>query len=155
MFFANNILKLLALSLALLLLLSSVNVSIDLHFCQSHLKSFSLIGKAKNCHELAKEKASCPHHKKDLALTGGTSCAEDQEMKDCCRNQTIHVQSEIDEPILHFDFFTPKLQNFVVALVFTLFSDFLNQEQEFIPFAHYKPPLIQKDLPVLFESFLL
>ena len=137
--------------LALMVLVSSLSYNIDFHYCQGQLKSFSLFGKAKNCHEMASKMASCHHHKEKS--DDSSSCSE--EDNNCCNNETVHFESDFDEKFLNIDYLNLISQLFVVASKSSSFDDLFDKIKEVTPFAHYKPPLIQKDIPVLFESFLL
>ena len=137
--------------LALMVLVSSMSYTIDFHYCQGQLKSFSIFGKAKNCHEMASKMPSCHHKKKNLE--NSLSCSEGEN--NCCNNETAHFESDFDEKILNIDYLNLECQFFVVANTNSSFKDFLGESEDEIPFAHYKPPLIQKDIPVLFETFLL
>jgi hypothetical protein len=67
MFLARYIRQITAMSLSGLMLLSSIGFSIDMHFCQGMLKSYSLIGKAKTCHSTPTAAMNCPHHQKMIA----------------------------------------------------------------------------------------
>ena len=148
----NKISKFIAPVLALMVLVSSMSYTIDFHFCQGQLKSFSLFGKAKNCHEMASKMASCHHHKKQVDEMSMT-CSEGDN--NCCNNKTVNFESDFDQQIVNLDYLSLESLSFVVA--FEHYScDYLFEDiKDAIPFAHYKPPLIQKDIPVVFESFLL
>ncbi len=148
----NKISKYLAPVLALMILVSSMSYTVDFHYCQGQLKSFSFLGKAKNCHEMASKKASCHHHKTKVDDKSMT-CSEDEN--NCCSNKTISIESDFDEQIFNLDFLNFESQFIVVAFKYSSFEDLFDDIKEVVPFAHYKPPLIQKDIPVLFESFLL
>ena len=137
--------------LALMVLVSSMSLAIDFHYCQGQLKSFSIFGKAKNCHEMASKMPSCHHHKQ--MTDQSSSCSEGDN--NCCNNETVHFESDFDEQILNFEYLNLNSQLFVVAFKSPSFDDLFDDIKEVIPFAHYKPPLIQKDIPVLFETFLL
>jgi len=128
-----------------------MSYTIDFHYCQGQLKSFSLFGKAKNCHEMASKMASC-HHKKQVDKKP-MACSESDN--NCCNNETVHYESDLDQQFLNFDFFNLDSQLFVVATPEASLDDLFIDIKEITPFAHYKPPLIQKDISVLFETFLL
>lgn len=137
---------------------TSVGFAMDMHFCQGNLKSVSFFGKAKTCHDMAGENETpmkdCPHHKKMMAEKKG--CSED---KDCCSNKTIQLQSDQDQKVQTNDFVVNKqlkqLKQFVIAYVAVFFADNFDLQREAANFAHYKPPLIQRDIPVLNQTFLL
>jgi len=147
----NKISKFIAPALALMVLVSSMSYTIDFHYCQGQLKSFSLFGKAKNCHEMASKMASC-HHKKQVDEMSKT-CSEGDN--NCCNNKTVYFESDFDEQIINFDYLSLESLSFAVAFEHSSFDDLFEVIKDVIPFAHYKPPLIRKDIPVLFETFLL
>lgn len=147
----NKISKFIAPVLALMVLVSSMSYTIDFHYCQGQLKSFSLFGKAKNCHEMASKMASC-HHKKQVDEK--SKCCSKGE-NNCCNNKTIYFESEFDNQIISLDYLKLESLSFVVAFEHFSFKDLFEVIEDAIPHAHYKPPLIRKDIPVLFESFLL
>jgi hypothetical protein len=143
--------RILALSMAFLVLFSSVGFSMDLHYCQGELKSFSLIGKAKSCHEMAK-KVFCPHHQKMMTMSD-EGCEKDQ--KDCCNNEKLFFQLDQDQQIQNLDLvLSQQLKQFIVAYL-SVILEMSIIKNEAIPYAQYKPPLIQKDIHVLIQSFLL
>jgi len=137
--------------MALMILMSSSTFIVDFHYCQGHLKSFSLFGKAKNCHELAGQMASCKHHQK-LELDD-ISCSE--EDKNCCSNNTLLFESENDYQYLTSDFVLIDSYVFEVSNVISSFEIFNRSVNVLNDFLLYKPPLIQKDISVLYETFRL
>ena len=138
--------------LAMLMFFTSAGLAVDMHYCQGQLKSFSLFGKAKNCHEMMQAKASCSHHQK-MATATDTTCSEDE--KDCCKNKTVYLESDQDQVQAVNSFVIDQsTQLFVTAFVKSFFEKVL-VEKETPVFAKYKPPLILRDVPVLFQSFLL
>ena len=136
--------------MAFLIFLTSAGFSIDMHFCGQQLKSFSLTGKAKNCFELAKT-SKCPKHKTVALAT--PEC--EMSKKDCCHNKTLNLQADLTPDIPANDFLiSVQLQDFVVAFIAVYFEN--RPHQSIKPsFAHYKPPLIPRDIPVFVQSFLL
>ncbi len=138
--------------LAILMFFTSAGLAVDMHYCQGQLKSFNLFGKAKNCHEMMKANASCPHHQK-MATALEDGCAEDE--KDCCQNKTIFLEADQDQVQAVNSFVVDQsTQLFVAAFINTFFNEvFIKKETP--AFARYKPPLIVRDVPVIFQSFLL
>ncbi len=135
----------------MLILISSTDYIVDFHYCQGDLKSFNLFGKAKNCHEIADKVKSCKHHQKKNI--DNKACVEDN--KNCCNNKSVNFDSNNDNQFFNSDYLSLDFSSFAVIpklLVFTNHEIVLEYK---IPFEHYKPPLVQKDMRVLFESFLL
>ena len=146
----SNTYRILAFSLAILMFFTSAGLSIDMHFCQGNFKSFSLIGKAKNCHELA-QTSTCKHHKAPIQ----EETCEKTDKKDCCENRTLTLDSDQDQQIQTANFtLTKEIKQFVTAYIYAFHQDKITEE-EVISFALYRPPLIQRDIPVLIQSFLL
>lgn len=133
--------------MAILILFSSLGIAMDMHFCQDHLKSISLIGEASSCHEKVQktchaDQKACKHHQ------------DSKEEKDCCHNEQVSM-----DPI-HIDAPAPVDQNWpeaelvvVTPLHIDLDSDFLVPE-EIVTF-RYKPPKPPPDLQLLFQVFLI
>jgi len=122
---------------------SSAGFSFDLHFCQGHLKSVSLIGKAKSCHTVVKKKA-CHHN--PVAST----------KKSCCDNQTVLVDLDTD----YVKNKSVELSKNNVVSWLAVLSDysitvFEDRFQHNDHYKNYKPPLLYKDIPVFVQSFLI
>ncbi|MCB0686538.1 MAG: hypothetical protein KDC53_08435 [Saprospiraceae bacterium] len=80
----TNLYRLISVSLATLVLLTSLDYTVDMHFCQGDLKSYSIFGKAKMCYMGDTAKQSCVHkdrtHQKTL------------RKKSCCSSKTFHAK---------------------------------------------------------------
>lgn len=149
--YKSNTYRVLAFSLAFLMFFTSVGLSVDMHFCQGNFKSFSLIGKAKNCHELAKT-STCKHHKNPIQEE---ETCDKTAKKDCCENRTVTLNADQDQQIQTVDFtLTKEVKQFVTAYVYAFYQNKLTKD-ETIPFALYRPPLIKRDIPILIQSFLI
>lgn len=146
----NKISKYSTTLLAALVFVSSLSCTVDFHYCQGQLKSFSFVGKAKNCHEMPSKMASCSHYKSNK--TEDTSCSED---KNCCNNNSINFESDLDDQILIIDYIDAKFQSVVKPVSILILTNLRCENENENHFAHYKPPLIQRDISVLFESLLL
>lgn len=136
------------LTLAFLMLMTSVSFAVDMHYCNGELKSVSLFGKAKTCHEKAVEQdqPTCPHHQKMM---------EKDEKKDCCENKTTIVQADDDLAKSDISVLnTPQFQQFVIAYV-TVFYTKITTDKQSIQDISYQSPLISRDIYALSETFLL
>ena len=133
--------------LAILIFITSAGFTLDMHFCKGELKTISLIGKAKSCHDQAK--VQCPHHQKN-----GASTLKKEKENNCCNNEKQYFQVEQDQIIPVFDFEkSADFLNLAPEIIQSPFDDYTFTN--LIVYNTYKPPPIQKDIPVLFESFLL
>jgi hypothetical protein len=143
--------RILALSLALLMFFTSVGFAVDMHYCQGQLKSFSLFGKAKNCHEMKQKVVSCPHHGKMVVAT--SNCKEGK--KGCCNNEVQYFQSDQDKLVRTADLVAGKQWPQVGPAPVRLFPLPNAQTGNIASFVCYKPPLLKESIPILYQSFLL
>lgn len=131
-----------------MLFVSSFQYVVDFHFCKGELKSFSLIGKAKNCHEVEKERTSCNPSK---------SCASSCSSKDknCCSNETVVYQNEFDDKIIQDRTNTKTLNVYLTTFSQVEVQKSFVFSEALIPYRLYKPPILYQDIPILFESLLI
>ena len=148
----NRTYRIFALTMAFVMFATSVNLAIDLHFCQGQLKSYSFFGKAETCHDMkAEAMTNCPHHQKMMEESEG--CSMDKE--GCCDNKSVHIQSDNDQVNSSSEFaVSQELQQFVVAFVEVFFQSVFI-EKTTPTYQSYQPPIVLKDIPVLHQSFLL
>ena len=140
--------------LAMLMFSTSMGFSIDMHYCQGELKSFSILGKAKGCHEGLTKVVDCPIHGK-MVVPEDTLQGCNMDQKDCCQNKTIYIQSEQDLVLQKSQFTSSKhFQQFLVAHVEVFIKEYIDIESTLV-LVNYRPPLISRDIPVLTQSFLL
>lgn len=146
--------RFIALTLAFLMFFTSVGFAVDMHYCQGNLKSVSFFGKAKTCYEMAEvtPMKECSNHQKMMGQKEGCSI----DKKDCCSNKTLHFQSDQDQQFQTSNFVvSTQLQQFVIAYVAVFFTNDFSIESDANSFAHYKPPVISRDISILVQSFLL
>ena len=133
--------------LAFIIGVSSLNFTLGAHYCMDSLQHFSLLGRAKGCeHAAASSQKVCPVH-------GVVMNEEEKDDKNCCDDQLMVVNGldhpsgpEQAPPVPVFAALLPPLPPIVHSLEIAAIArpDFL----------HFKPPLIARDLPVLYQSFL-
>ena len=140
--------------MALLMLLSSTGFSMDVHYCQDQLKGISLFGKAKSCHEKQEAppchqtKKSC-HHQED-----GISKADKDN---CCHNETVVIEkSDLDATPTQKAASQDVQLDFVAAFMAVYVFNFnYSVRADYQPYAQYKPPLPDRDIQVLYQTFLI
>lgn len=142
--------KYISLPLALLMFITSMSFSLDMHFCQDQLKSFNLFGEARSCHEKAKV-STCPHHQQEAQLS-----EKETSKKGCCENKSLEFELDQDKLLqLEKDFSTNLgLQYFVIGYVETFLLEVkpLNTKLD-IPIR--STPHIPRDIYALLETYLL
>ena len=136
----------LTLPLVVLLLLTATGLTIDKHSCQGELRGISILGQAASCHQMA---MSC-HHQKAVI----DDCANAISDKGCCHNETqlVKLDSDLVELVLE----TSLAPNIDVSFL-AIFEGLVypSSTQLFLSFKNYKPPLLNKNILVFVQSFLL
>lgn len=130
-------------ALAVLVFISSTGLVLSRHYCRDELKSLALFAKAKSCHE-ADPMAHCPVH--------GHAMPMDDE-RDCCDDEVDFLKVD-DERQLSSAEWQPHLPLALSAVVaFGLPLEDQTAGRGPIPYLHYKPPLLVRDLPVRLQTF--
>jgi len=126
--------------MALIVLFSTMSFSVDMHYCGEHLVDFSVFENVETClmkAEMSKSSSEC----------------EIIEM-DCCTDVEV-VQEGQDDLKTSFDRLTFEQQIFVA----TFFNSYINLyeglEENITPFEGHPPPLLVKDIQVLYDTFLI
>lgn len=138
--------------MALLMLLSSTGFSMDLHYCQDQLKGISLIGKAKSCHD---KQATPPCHKTKKTCHHSNDKLSQTEKDNCCHNETVVIEkTDLDATATQIATVQDIQLEFVAAFVAVYVLNIYAQA-DFQPYAQYKPPLPDRDIQVLYQTFLI
>lgn len=139
-------------SMALLMLLSSTGFSMDIHYCQDQLNGVSLIGNAKSCHE-KQETSPCHKNKKSCHYQDGNAIQAEKD--NCCHNETVVIEKS------DLDVMTPQITTiqdiqlgFVTAFVKVFLFNY-NVQADFQAYTQYKPPLPDRDVQLLYQTFLI
>ncbi|WP_338359237.1 HYC_CC_PP family protein [Yeosuana marina] len=134
--------KILAFSLAALILLSTSSFTVDMHFCCDKLVDMAILGKAKVCTEKIQKKKET-----------SKQCTTLQE-KDCCSNQSFVKTGDYTIKKAN-----TKLEAETIIFLNTFFYVYVNLfeglDKNIAPFKQYRPPLLFKDVQVLHETFLI
>ena len=112
-----------AVSMAILVLLSTLSVTIEKHFCGDYLVNVSLFSEVEKCSMEAQEMESAKITKKP-----------------CCKD-TIDVVKGQDELIVKtFDDLDLDQQQFIASLVYTYANLFESLPKQVVPHKEYSPP---------------
>jgi len=127
------------------ILIISTGFSVNYHYCQGQLKSWRINLTPHNCHvESACHKAS-PEK----------SCKHGEPKKGCCENDSSYVQLDTDFPTI--DIATLDFEQ-IQLIIFTFVKRLLTLNKRPVYLTHYqnyKPPLLDRDIPIFIQSFLL
>ncbi len=132
--------KIASIVLAIFFLMSSSHLSFATHFCGGKVFKHALL--------FTPSALGCGME------NGKDDCDKTTKIEtDCCKNQSILISIK--------DNFQPSLakisveQHFIFVNVAALLFSVPTTIQNKISFQDYKPPLPDKDIPILFQSFLI
>lgn len=142
-----------SLIMALVILMSSTGLSIDLHYCQTNLKSYNFFGKAKSCHS---QQAIHYSHSKQIHKACHKTNDTKNTHKNCCENKKITVPSVDNLQKVSTVEFLDQQQHYVLAFRnYYYIDEYLEPCNQIVPYLNYIPPLLDKDIPVFVQSFLI
>ncbi len=144
--------RIISLSMAFLLLLSSSGISMDVHFCQGKMKRANIFGKAKTCQEVNDCLIKCG--KKVNSCSTEDTCSTDEEHKNCCNNESFEFDLDFDAAELIATKLISVNQQFLTAFTYTYVLG-VDIVKIVTPFSNYIPPPLEKNIAVLFQVFRL
>ncbi len=128
--------SILSFALAALVLISSTNFIVGMHFCRGKIKNLALFSKADGC-DNEKQLPPCHRH----------------ETPSCCQDEiVIHEGQDFKNSITEFNFFSPLITCLAPPV---LISELLNNQSEKGGYTYYDPPIRTLDLNVIHEVFLI
>ncbi len=133
--------KAISILLCILMLASSTNVTYAKHFCGDH-EMLSVI-------TIGEKHLTC-----EMKTNSNTCGDETLEDHDCCKNKYENVEIDDDYSLTYDNAFIsiPFVKSFVS--VFVLQQVLFNNESVDV-YADYDPPPIDKDIPVLYQVFVI
>jgi hypothetical protein len=133
----------LTLSLAMLVVFSSMGMTITRHLCAGEVKMLTVFSHSATC-EMEQQKEKLP------------PCHKSPTKDDCCQDQTIALEVEDQKTVSNFVFkFSAPDITFIAAFsaVWTSLFNLYSSVHAYVP--DYSPPVLAQDIPVLVQSFLL
>lgn len=128
--------KISSIVMAIVVLLSTMSFTVEKHFCGDFLVDVSFVGNVEKC-EMNK------------------SASTNVKKKNCCKDEVHHIegQDELQKDTsvkLTFD-----QQEFIAAFTFSYHSIFsgIKLEKEF--YKDFSPPNLNRDILVLYQTFLI
>lgn len=129
-------------------------MAVDVHFCQGKFKRANIFGKAKTCAEVSACATKCG--KKMSSCSANSSCSADGEHKGCCENEAFLLDFDYDAAETLAPALTDISIKFITAFINTYVNDaVLPYSLHHLNYLNYHPPPLDKDIPVLFQTFLL
>lgn len=131
--------KISAVFLAIIVMLSTMSVTVDMHYCGDSLVDTAFITKADSC-----------------GMEAMTVNSSDCEIlaPNCCTNAQIVFEGQ-DELKISFDDLSPDEQLFIVAYVVSYIDLFEGLQEQIVPFKAYSPPRVVRDIQKLDEVYII
>ncbi len=138
----SSIRPIVSIFMAILVLIASIGVTVNLHVCRGSLQSIALFVKAQPC----KMEIPKPCH------SGKTQT----KRNGCCEEESILLKGK--ETTAEFKTVTELAPSFNLISVILPVLYSINKVDSFRAsprYAHYKPPLADRDITVFVQSFLI
>lgn len=138
----NSIRSIATVILASLVLIASIGVTVNLHLCGGHVQSIALFVKAQPCKmEMPKP---CHGNKNQTKRNG---CCEEESLLLKGKETTAELKTVTE--------LTPSF-NLLGVILPVLYSIIEIDSSDVSPrYAHYKPPLVERDITLFVQSFLI
>lgn len=130
--------KIASILMAIVVLFSTMSFSFSEHYCGDHLVDVGLFSKAESC-GMAMETAAADSDCNSIK-------------KDCCSDIVKQIEGQSNLKI-DFQSLSIPQQEFVVAFTYSYLNLFEGTENTDVPFSVYSPPLVDKDISVLYQVF--
>ena len=132
--------KTLSILMAFVVMLTTMSFTVDMHYCGDSLVDFSFFTKSKTCGMEKAQPVKCEN----------PSMSE----KSCCSDQKI-VKEGSDDLKTSFNKLTFEQQTFVATFFYTYINLFEGLDENIVPFKDYSPPFIERDVQILYETYLI
>ena len=122
--------------LALLLMVATSGITINKHYCLGFLKDVTILHEATSCMaKMGLEEENCP--------------------MDCCEETSQQVMVDDFQKGQFDSKLTPELKLVAVISYFLTDLSLNSTHTDLHHYKNYRPPLIEHDIPVMVQSFLL
>ena len=128
--------KIISLTMAFLLLASTVSWTVEKHYCMGHVVDIVFFGEAESC---------------GMMMAMGDDMPVEQS---CCSDEIITVDGQ-DDLKLSFEEITLEQQVFLYAFTYSYLYLSTNLEEHVVLHEEYPPPLLVRDLQLLDQVFLI
>ncbi|NHF61503.1 hypothetical protein FK220_019275 [Flavobacteriaceae bacterium TP-CH-4] len=136
--------KIASISMALIVLFSTMSFSVDMHYCGEHLVDFSLFEEVDTCimkTEVARSSTACNVMDKALEMH-------------CCSDVEVVIEGQ-DDLKTSSNQLSLDQQVFVASFVYCYINLFEKFDENVVPFRDYSPPPLIRDVQILDQTFLI
>ena len=130
-----------AMVMAIVVLLTTMSFTVDMHYCGDALVDFSFIQDVKTCGmEKAEPAKSCSN-----SMVSKKSCCSDEQL-------IIEGQDNLKQDFTKLTF---EQQTFIAAFTYSYINLFEGTESKEVPFNDYPRPFVKRNVQVLHQTFLI
>ena len=140
----NRFHKIFSVTMALLVLVSTLSVSVGKHYCGDHLVDVAIFAQAEKC---GMEVDDMP-----LAVSGEESM---RMAKTCCKDVVDLFEGQDELSVEKTKELNTNQKVFVMVFAAVFSGLNLLELENPASFDHYSPPLVDKDLQVLHQVFII
>ncbi|MHB1279442.1 MAG: HYC_CC_PP family protein [Bacteroidia bacterium] len=134
-----------AIFLAMLMLITNVQIALATHYCDGEaVKTSIYVGHGDIDCGMSDQDAFCEKEYNPPAV----------KSKNCCENKYAELSIEDDYKNPSFVKAVPDVQ-FIAAFIITYLNLYSFDPSIEAGYSHYSPPLLDLDIPVLIQSFLI
>jgi len=129
--------KLSSVAMALLVLVSTLSITIEKHYCGDHLVDVAIFSNPDKC--------------------GPEALEEDDTIAQmsCCKDVVDVLEGQDELSVEKTSTVKTIQKHFLVALAISFGSTAVAEDTQQHPYTHYKPPLLVEDRQVLHEVYLI
>ena len=144
--------KILSLLIIIMLLISSFSYSMSMHWCGGEIAEFAFFNNAlEGCGMEEAMPSACHENKEEI------------HEESCCKDQHLLIEGQTHQTKLNqskntsFQEDYSFLAHFAKAYSLVINNNNSNADNSFLSakYHHYKPPVADKDIPVLLQVFLI
>jgi len=132
--------KITSITMALLLLLSTVSWKVEKHYCMGRLMDVALFTDVDTCGM----DMSMAMFDENLGET----------ISSCCTDEVVFVDGQ-DDLKISFNDLQVEQQSFLIALTYSYLRVLVDLKEQPVPHEQYPPPILVKDIQLLDEVFLI
>lgn len=133
--------KIMSFMMALVVLLSTMSLTVDMHFCGENLVDVAIF----------KEVKTCGMKMKQASKSDGCSVSK----KDCCHDETQIIQGQDTLKASSFDTLSLAQQIFVAFFIYTYRTLFEGSQATTNSYRDYVTPLVVREIYKLDETYLI
>ncbi|MFC4721714.1 hypothetical protein ACFO5O_05255 [Geojedonia litorea] len=131
--------KIMSIVMAVVVLVSTMSFTINMHYCGDTLVETTVIRKAKGCGM-------------DMQKPSTENCSKAKES--CCENEQLAIEGQ-DELQLQLDKISLEQYIFISSLVYSYINGFEGIDKNISSYEEYRPPLVIRRIYQLDETYLI